>query len=43
MIYVRIFAIGLLLGGLSGLWVGSNIGSGQALFARPFSEGISLD
>ena len=34
-IYIRIFAIGLLVGGLLGLWVGTNIGSGQALFALP--------
>ena len=34
--YIRAFAIGLLIGGLLGLWIGANLGSGQDIFAIPF-------
>jgi len=33
--HIRTFAIGLLVGGLLGLWIGMNIGSGEDLFALP--------
>jgi hypothetical protein len=36
MAHIRTFAIGLLVGGLLGLWIGINIGSGQDLFVLPF-------
>ena len=35
--YLRAFALGLLVGGLLGLWIGTNIGSDQpSLFAIPW-------
>ncbi len=38
---LRSFAVGLLLGGLLGLWCGMNIGKGQPLLSNPFSD-VSL-
>jgi len=35
---LRSFAVGLLFGGLVGLWFGMNIGKGQPLRANPFAE-----
>lgn len=35
---LRSFATGLLVGGLVGLWLGMNIGKGQALLSNPFAE-----
>jgi hypothetical protein len=33
---IRYFAIGLLVGGLLGLWLGVNIGKGRPLVSNPF-------
>ncbi len=33
---IRYFAIGLLVGGLLGLWFGINIGKGRAPYTNPF-------
>ncbi|MEX0607774.1 MAG: hypothetical protein WD382_10905 [Halofilum sp. (in: g-proteobacteria)] len=38
---LRSFAVGLLLGGLVGLWCGMNIGKGQPLLSNPFAD-VSL-
>lgn len=35
---LRGFAVGLLLGGLMGLWFGMNIGKEQPLLSNPFTE-----
>ena len=35
---LRSFAVGLLVGGLVGLWSGMNIGKGQPLLSNPFAE-----
>lgn len=35
---LRAFAVGLLVGGLVGLWFGMNIGKGQPLLSNPFAE-----
>ena len=35
---LRAFALGLLLGGLTSLWLGINIGKDQPLFSNPFAE-----
>ncbi|MDZ7786645.1 MAG: hypothetical protein U5K73_00425 [Halofilum sp. (in: g-proteobacteria)] len=35
---LRSFAVGLLLGGLVGLWFGMNIGKDQPLLSNPFAE-----
>lgn len=38
---LRSFAVGLLAGGLVGLWCGMNIGKGQPLLSNPFAD-VSL-
>lgn len=38
---LRSFAVGLLLGGIVGLWCGMNIGKGQPLLSNPFAD-VSL-
>ena len=35
---LRSFALGLLVGGLVGLWFGMNIGKDQPLLSNPFAE-----
>lgn len=35
---LRGFAVGLLVGGLVGLWFGMNIGKGQPLLSNPFAR-----
>jgi len=35
---LRSFAVGLLIGGLIGLWFGMNIGKGQQLLSNPFAR-----
>ena len=35
---LRGFAVGLLVGGLIGLWFGMNIGKGQPLLSNPFAR-----
>lgn len=35
---LRSFAVGLLVGGLVGLWSGMNIGKGRPLLANPFGD-----
>lgn len=35
---LRSFALGLLAGGLVGLWCGMNIGKDKPLFSNPFAE-----
>lgn len=35
---LRSFAVGLLTGGLVGLWFGMNIGKDQPLLSNPFAE-----
>jgi len=35
---LRSFAVGLLVGGLVGLWFGMNIGKGQPLLSNPFAD-----
>lgn len=39
---LRGFALGLLIGGLVGLWLGINIGKDQPLFSNPFAESPAL-
>ncbi|MCG8383550.1 MAG: hypothetical protein MJA28_15255 [Gammaproteobacteria bacterium] len=34
---LNIFSIGLLIGGLCGLWFGVNIGKGHTFYANPFA------
>ncbi len=38
---LRSFAVGLLVGGVVGLWCGMNIGKGQPLLSNPFAD-VSL-
>jgi hypothetical protein len=38
---LRSFAVGLLVGGIVGLWLGLNIGKEQPLLSNPFAE-VSL-
>lgn len=38
---LRSFAVGLLVGGIVGLWCGMNIGKGQPLLSNPFAD-VSL-
>lgn len=35
---LRSFAVGLLFGGVVGLWCGMNIGKGQPLLSNPFAD-----
>ena len=35
---LRSFALGLLVGGLAGLWFGMNIGKDQPLLSNPFAD-----
>lgn len=36
--FLRAFALGLLIGGLGGLWIGINIGKDQPLFSNPLAD-----
>ena len=40
--FLRGLAVGLLIGGLTGLWLGINIGKDQPLFSNPFAESPAL-
>ena len=35
---LRSFAVGLLIGGLAGLWFGMNIGKNRPLLSNPFAD-----
>jgi hypothetical protein len=35
---LRSFAVGLLVGGLGGLWFGMNLGKDQPLLSNPFAD-----
>ena len=40
--FLRAFAIGLLIGGLTGLWLGINIGRDQPLLSNPLASAASV-
>lgn len=40
--FLRAFAIGLLIGGLAGLWLGINIGRDQPLLSNPLASAASV-
>lgn len=41
--FLRAFALGLVIGGLPGLWLGINIGKDQPLFSNPFAESPAVE
>ncbi len=40
--FLRAFAIGLLIGGLAGLWLGINIGRDQPLLSNPLATAAGM-
>lgn len=40
--FLRAFAIGLLIGGLMGLWLGINIGRDQPLLSNPLATAADV-
>lgn len=41
--FLRAFALGLLVGGLLGLWLGINIGKDQPLFSNPLAASPAVE